>query len=70
MDKDSSRTVTFRLTEPILCAADVRSECVVVVELVNPDPTKLALDNCIVKWTQNEWHQQRDLKSKPPCRCI
>jgi hypothetical protein len=62
LKKGRSETVTFSLSQPIICPPDVGTECAVVIELTNPNEKKVALDNCIIKWTAEEWHQKRYLK--------
>ena len=63
MEKDSTRTVDFTIDEPIICPPDLQTECAVVITLDNHDPDKIALDNCIIKWTADEWFQTRTLRS-------
>eukprot|EP00045_Choanoeca_perplexa_P016559 m.224567 g.224567 ORF g.224567 m.224567 type:complete len:1783 (-) comp17292_c0_seq1:1619-6967(-) len=61
MDKDSVRTVSFSLKEPIICAADLQAECAVVVTL-GWDTKHFTVEPCHVKWTADEWHQTRTLR--------
>jgi hypothetical protein len=62
MRKDDSAVVTFRLSEPILCPPDLQSECAVVIELENQATDRIAIDNCHIKWTQQEWFKTRTLR--------
>ncbi|EGD72656.1 hypothetical protein PTSG_04390 [Salpingoeca rosetta] len=52
--------ITFTLDEPIICTTQ-DGECAVVIEVQNPHPNQVAIDNCIIKWDWQDWHQPRTL---------
>lgn len=64
--KDSSASVTFRLSEPIVCKQQKGAECAVVIRVDNPAADRIALSPCVVKWTNADWHQPRVLKGFCP----
>jgi len=61
IDKGKYDMVGFTLDEPIICK-DMDKSCSVVVLLTNPNPNKISLDNCMVKWNWDEWTQTRYIK--------
>lgn len=61
IDKGKSDVVEFTLDEPIICK-DMDGSCAVTVLLTNPNPAKISLDNCMVKWNWNEWTQPRHIR--------
>jgi len=61
IDKGKYDMVGFTLDEPIICK-DMDGSCSVVVLLTNPNPNKISLDNCMVKWNWDEWSQTRYIK--------
>ena len=61
IDKGKYDMVGFTLDEPIICK-DMDGSCSVVVLLTNPNPNKISLDNCMVKWNWDEWYQTRYIK--------
>jgi hypothetical protein len=61
IDKGKFDVVEFTLDEPIICK-DMDSSCAVTVLLTNPNPAKISIDNCMVKWNWNEWMQPRHIR--------
>ena len=61
IDKGKFDVVEFTLDEPIICR-DIDNSCSVTVLLTNPNPAKISLDNCMVKWNWNEWMQPRHIR--------
>lgn len=61
IDKGKFDVVEFTLDEPIICK-DIDASCSVTVLLTNPNPAKISLDNCMVKWNWNEWMQPRHIR--------
>lgn len=61
IDKGKFDVVEFTLDEPIICK-DMDGSCSVTVLLTNPNPAKISMDNCMVKWNWNEWMQPRRIR--------
>ena len=61
IDKGKFDVVEFMLDEPIICK-DMDASCAVTVLLTNPNPAKISMDNCMVKWNWNEWMQPRHIR--------
>eukprot|EP00045_Choanoeca_perplexa_P016906 m.235077 g.235077 ORF g.235077 m.235077 type:complete len:1764 (+) comp17396_c0_seq1:73-5364(+) len=63
MNPDNSASVTFRLSEPIVCPSELTTtECAVVIELTNNAKQRLTVDNCWVKWEADEWAETRTIR--------
>jgi hypothetical protein len=56
--------VKFTLSQPIVCAASVKTECNVIVALTNSHPDKVRLDPCYVKWTSSDWFTTKNVNIK------
>ena len=61
IDKGKFDVVEFTLDEPIICK-DMGLSCSVTVLLTNPNPSKISMDNCMVKWNWDEWSQPRHIR--------
>ena len=55
-------TVDLKLTQPIVCDANISRECSVVVLLTNSNPGLVAVNPCAVKWTSLDWFETRTVR--------
>lgn len=53
-------TVTFSLTQPIICASD-ETDCRVVVLIQNSRPDELVLSQCAVEWLEGQYDEKRNI---------